>query len=146
MKFNWGKGIIIACAVFIAGILAMVAISMTKNIDLVTPNYYEKEIKYQEEISKINNTNNLKDSVKIDIGESLMLVRFPAVSEKSIIKGEIIFYRPSDSKKDFKVPIEADKNFETAIDISSIEKGLWKVKMNWNMDGVDFEQHYFLKQ
>lgn len=147
MKFNWGKGIILTCGVFITGILVMVTISMTKNVDLVTPNYYEKEIKYQEEINRLNNTNNLKDSVKFDISESIINIRFPAATGNSIINGDVNFYRPSDLKKDFKVPLSVDSNFETAIDISSIEKGLWRVKVTWNMDGVDYLNNItFLKQ
>jgi len=147
MKFNWGKGIILACAVFVAGILAMVAITMTKNVDLVTPNYYEKEIKYQDEINRLNNANNLKDSVKFFVSESAIVINFPAINENSKIAGEIFFYRPSDSKKDFKVQVSTGKDFQQSIDIGMIDKGLWKVKVSWNRNGVDYLNNTtFIKQ
>ncbi|HEY3252042.1 MAG TPA: FixH family protein [Ignavibacteria bacterium] len=147
MKFNWGKGIILACGIFITMILVMVAITMTKNVDLVSPNYYEKEIKYQEEINKLKNTNNLKNQVKFFVAESEIVISFPSLSENSKIGGEIFFYRPSDLKKDFKMQVSPGKDFQQAIDISKIEKGLWKVKMNWNMDGIDYLNNTtFIKQ
>ena len=138
MKFNWGKGLILAYAVFIAGVIIMVTISISKDVELVTPNYYEREIKYQEEIDRINNTNKLPEQVKFDVSESLLILSFPAVSYGGAINGEISFYRPSDSKKDFKVNINAGSDFKQAIDIRSIEKGLWKIKMFWNMNGKDY--------
>jgi hypothetical protein len=51
---SWGKGIILVFVVFVLGIGVLVYRSMTKNIDLVTTNYYEKELKYQEQIDKRN--------------------------------------------------------------------------------------------
>lgn len=147
MKFSWGKGLLVSYIVFIIIVLTMVGITITKDVDLVTPNYYEKEIKYQEEINKINNTNRLKDTVKFEISETALLIRFPVISESSVIKGEVIFYRPSDSKKDFKVNVEPDKEHIQIFDITNIEKGLWKVKVNWSMDGTDYlSNSMFVKQ
>jgi len=138
LKFSWGKGLVVSYIIFMVIVLTMVGITITKDIDLVSPNYYEKEIKYQEEINKINNTTMLKDTIKFELTETSILVRFPAILENSVIKGEVNFYRPSDSKKDFKVQIAADNEFKQVFDISKIDKGLWKVKVNWNMDGIDY--------
>ena len=48
-KFNWGHGILIAIILFLAGIGAMVFISMKQNnsIELIEDNYYEKELVFQ---------------------------------------------------------------------------------------------------
>ena len=138
MKFSWGKGIILAYTGFIVLVLTIVGITITKDVDLVTPNYYEKEIKYQEDIDKINNTGRLKEQVVFEVSGSSLNVNFPSPVSSPVIKGEVNFYRPSDSKKDFKVQIETDKDFRQSFDISKIEKGLWKVKVNWNMDGTDY--------
>jgi hypothetical protein len=138
IKFSWGKGIFIAYAGFAIAVIIMVTISMTKNVDLVAPNYYEKEIKYQGEIDRINNTNRLKEQVKFEISEPILILSFPANSISSVITGDVVFYRPSDSKKDFKVNIKSDKQFRHSIDLSGIEKGLWKIKVIWNMDGTDY--------
>jgi len=147
MKISWGKGLALAYAGFVILVLTMVGITITKDVDLVTPNYYDKEIKYQEEIDKINNTLRLKDQVKFDLSVTAFMVSFPALSASSVIKGEVNFYRPSDSKKDFKVPIETDKEFKQVFDVSKIEKGLWKVKVNWNMDGIEYlSNNAFVKQ
>ncbi|HJY62939.1 MAG TPA: FixH family protein [Ignavibacteria bacterium] len=147
MKFNWGQGLVIANAVFTAGVFIMVSISISKDVDLVTPNYYDKEIKYQEEINRINNTNKLITPVNFEINESTIVISFPNNTPQSVINGEILFYRPSGSKKDFIVKAETDINFKQSINISSIEKGLWKIKIMWSMDGIDYlSETSFIKQ
>jgi hypothetical protein len=147
LKFSWGKGLLVSYLVFIIIVLTMVGITITKDVDLVTPNYYEKEIKYQEEINKIINTGRLKDTVKFEVSESSLMIHFPVISESSTIKGEVNFYRPSDSKKDFKIQVMPDKEHKQVFDITNIEKGLWKVKVNWSMDGIDYlSNSMFVKQ
>ena len=53
---NWGYKIMIVYLVFVAGIAVMVYNSAMQNIDLVTPDYYAKELKYQEKIDETNVT------------------------------------------------------------------------------------------
>lgn len=114
----------------------MVYKSVTKNIDLVTPNYYEKEIKYQEQINKINNTNSLETKLAIEATVGAVVLSYPFT--KSIITGEIAFYRPSDAKSDFKTAIEPGIDAKQVISTASLKKGLWKVQVNWEMDGKDY--------
>ena len=47
---NWGYKILFVYIAFIAGILLMVFKSSTQKRDLVTADYYAKELKYQERI------------------------------------------------------------------------------------------------
>ena len=132
---NWGKGIIIVFVIFFAGMAFMAYKSITKNIDLVAQNYYEKEIKYQDQIDKINKTNSLNEKLKIVSTESSIIISYPHATG---LKGEISFYRPSDAKKDFRLPIEAGKDNKQIINTQTLQKGLWKVQISWNTSGQDY--------
>ena len=51
MKINWGTGLVIGMVLFIAFIMFMVITMMTDkkySHDLVTEDYYQKEIVYQQ--------------------------------------------------------------------------------------------------
>jgi len=133
---SWGKGIILVFVVFVLGIGILVYRSMTKNIDLVTTNYYEKELKYQEQIDKINNTNSLKEKIKIEYNGSVILITYPQVHKN--ITGEISFYKPSDAKSDFKMKVEPGSDMKQLIQKGVLAKGMWKVQINWAMDGRDY--------
>jgi hypothetical protein len=130
MKLNWGKGILITIVMFVIIIFIMVGISMTKNVDLVANNYYEKEIKYQEQIDLMKKTNSLKENAKIDFDGINVNISFPKSADISSIKGTVNFYRPSDSKKDFNIPINADADGIMKIENDKFPKGLWKVRLS----------------
>lgn len=132
---NWGKGIVIVFVIFGLGMAFMAYKAVTKNIDLVSKNYYEKEIKYQDQIDKINNTGGLIENLKFDNTEAGIVITYPNMSG---LKGEISFYRPSDAKKDFKIPVEYGKDNRQVISTQTLQKGLWKVQVNWNAGGVDY--------
>jgi hypothetical protein len=135
MKISWGKAIAATYIIFVLITLGMTYAMMTKNVDLVTPNYYEKEILYQQQINKINNTSKLKEGMKFEFTGSTVNFSFPKIGE---ISGEITFYRPSDSKKDFKVAIQPDKDNKQVIDASMLLKGYWKIKIEWKSGGVEY--------
>ncbi len=136
MNINWGKGLIGVFVVFFLGMGFMVYKSVTKNVDLVTPNYYEKEIKYQEQINKINNTNSLATNLKIEAVDDAIILTYP--SEYGKISGEISFYRPSDAKSDFKVIVEPGTDARQVISTVNLTKGLWKVQVNWKIVDKDY--------
>jgi hypothetical protein len=117
------------------GMTLMVYISVTKNIDLVTPNYYDKEIKYQEQINKINNTKSLKEQLKIQYSEGNLLFLFPSEGSP---EGKISFYRPSDAKKDFQMPIRTNEEFKQHVETGRLQRGMWRVQVEWSMNGKEY--------
>jgi len=138
-KFSWGKGIIALYGFFMLGVALMVYISVTRQIDLVTPNYYEKEIKYQQQIDKINNTVKLEHKLITEMIPGNFVIIFPDDTiEERPLTGEITFYRPSDAKKDFKIPLAPGIDLKQFINTDKLEKGLWKVSIDWNKNGVDY--------
>ena len=109
MKISWGIIVMLGFSLFAAGIIAMVSVSMTKNIDLVSDNYYEQGIKYQNQIDMKLNSAEFSDKIKTEIKDSGLLIEYSEDLIKGNFSGEIKFYRSSDAKKDFKVNIETDE-------------------------------------
>ena len=56
IKWNWGTGILLSIIVFMAILIGIVYVFMNQDVDLVTKDYYGKELRYQDQINKINNT------------------------------------------------------------------------------------------
>ena len=70
MKINWGTAIVVAFVGFISFIMYFViSMSTDKKFDhdLVTEDYYQQELKYQDDINKVENAKKLK--VAIDLIE-----------------------------------------------------------------------------
>ena len=62
-KFTWGHGVVIALLVFMAFILSMLFLfpNGQKNSEMVTDNYYEEELKYQDVIDAKKRADNLEE-------------------------------------------------------------------------------------
>lgn len=135
---NWGKKIAILYIGFVVLTLAFVFFAMTQKVDLVTDNYYEKELKYQEQIDKIKKTKELKDKTEIQLIEKTVKIKFPALPDKNNPKDFILFYRPSDPSKDVKIQVSADSLGFQLIPIEKLAHGFWKIKLNWTSGGFEF--------
>jgi hypothetical protein len=97
---NWGHKIIIVFVVFAAGILTLVTKSMRTKIDMVTPDYYGEELKYQQVIDGKQNAAALSSAVIVTQPEEGVMLTFPPELQGKAITGKLTFYRPSDSGKD----------------------------------------------
>jgi len=138
MKISWGIKIIIAFIIFAGGIGTMVGISMSKNIDLVSENYYEKELKYQDRIDMINRTNSLQEKLTIENVSNTIHLKFPESYNKENITGKVIFYRAMDKKKDFNVDINRNNEGIQSIPAENLDKGNWKVEVLWKMNDKEY--------
>ena len=115
---------------------------MNKNVDLVRDNYYEKGIKYQDQIDMNKNSAEFSDKIKTELKDSGLLIEYSGDLLKGNFSGEIKFYRSSDAKKDFKVNIETDEKGIQLIPVMNLDKGLWKVQFSFRKDN----KNYFLEK
>lgn len=125
----------------------MVAISMSKNTDLVSDNYYEQEIKYQKQIDLLKNSAEYRDKISASSEENEIVVNFSGIENKGNLSGEMEFYRTSDAKKDFKINISPDSQGVQKINSDLMDRGLWKIKISIVSGGNNYfvEKNIFLK-
>lgn len=138
---NWGYKIAISIFIFIAFMASVVIWAFKQDVNLVAENYYEEEIAYQQQIDKIKNTNKLVEKPYLNyrnIDDIVELV-FPQRLLTKKISGELLFFRPSDFKKDRKFDLQLDENGKQFISVASLQPGSWKVKLHWN----DLDKEYF---
>lgn len=139
---NWGTKILIVYVVFISGILLMVFKSSTQNTDLVTTDYYAKELKYQEKIDEMNRVGALSAPVEYVIKDNILFIQFPKDFAGKKLTGEVVLYCPSDEKKDIKKNFSVqDESLQLAIPTS--ENGLYELHLSWQDGGITY---YFEKK
>lgn len=136
-KFNWGTGIVIGITIFITLSITMTVIFMTQDVSLVSDNYYQKSLIYQEEIDKQSRSKLLDEQVEINFNGEVITILFPSAYLSKNISGEIYFYRPSNSKSDFILPLQLVEGSQV-VPVERLEKGFWRLKINWIMDGYGY--------
>ncbi|CAL1521158.1 FixH family protein [Chitinophaga sp. MM2321] len=141
---NWGHKIIIVFVVFAAGLLTLVTKSMRTRIDMVTPDYYGEELKYQQVIDGKQNVHLLSAPPAISRPDENITITFPPELHHAAITGKIKFYRPSDSDKDVELPLSLNDSGQQVIERHLLSKGQYQVKLQWEKDGKPFYQEQFL--
>lgn len=140
MKWNWGTGLVLAMAGFIAFILYFV-ITMSTNTkyshDLVTNEYYAKEMVYQEEIDAETNTNNLAEKIISKKADNGWEITFPKSLDPTKIMGKVFLYRPSNKKLDFEMPITISSS-NLLIPENNLIGGRWNIILEWSYEGKPF--------
>lgn len=140
MKMNWGTGLAIWLALFIAFILYFVIrISTDKkyDYDLVTEEYYKKEMVFQQEMDAEANSNTLNGRISGEkISEGWMLT-FPENMDYSKIEGTVYLYRPSNKKLDFQLPLKLS-NSQVLIPDQRLLAGRWNTIVQWSYKGEDY--------
>ncbi len=140
MKFNWGFGIVLAFVAFISFIMYFVVVLSTNdkyNPDLVTEDYYKKELNYQQEIEAETRTITSGMSPEISRTDRGLLVSFPEKADISGISGTVFLYRPSNKQLDFEIPISLSQS-HLLIPNKRLLDGRWNIEINWQYNGENY--------
>lgn len=138
MKFNWGTGIFLFYTIFAISLFYQVYSSTKYSNDLVEENYYAKDIAYQSRYERIENSQALDQPMEINyLAEQKRIdLIFPTGIEQPT--GKVRLYRADDEKKDLLLPVEIDGERTMPLNASSLTPGMWKIEVEWDMDGTEF--------
>lgn len=135
---NWGKKITIAYLGFVALIVTMVVVSVRQKVDLVSADYYAKELNYQSDLNKLNNAKALATQLKCVVVDNALQIQFPDEQASSVISGKVIVYKPSDDKSDKSFNINTKGGIQE-ISTADFSKGMYKIIVDWSADGKEFQ-------
>ena len=141
MKKNiWPYAIIAYFVVFITGIVVWVSFAARHDDQLVRPDYYEHEIKYQTQIDRVARTRALNsESVIIyNFGEKSIGITLPSAMHSRNLEGTIYLYRPSDARLDKRIPLSPSVDGTQQIDVRNLKEGLWKLRLDWKTGDAEY--------
>jgi nitrogen fixation protein FixH len=144
MKLSWGYKILIVYLAFVVGILILAFKANQQKFDLVTPNYYDAELKFQDVIDQKQRVAQLSSPPKITHSVNTITIQLPDEFLNKVAKGEWYLYRPSDAAKDLSKSFEARQGF-IEINLNENLSGAYDLKLSWESDGKSFynEQKIF---
>lgn len=131
IKGNWAFYVAAFYIFFVICLVAFVFWTTFHNEELVDKNYYDLELKYQEQIDRVERTHNLKEQIKFVSTNNVIMLSFPKIDNFNNMNGSIHFFRPSNSKLDFKSKFQLDSSYTLVYSTDKMERGLWKIKVNW---------------
>lgn len=133
MKLNWGWRIALLYGGFVVLIITMVCLAMNQKVDLVTSDYYEQELKYQEKIDKTKRTLELSESLTWNLSTDGLFLKFPKQFKNQVVKGTVYFFRPSDESMDTRVKfVVNDTSGTVVVPTNKLRPGVYKMQIDWD--------------
>jgi len=136
----WPISIVAFFALAIAAAVVFVAFCNLHPTDLVAADYYEQEIRYQQEMERVRRTRQLSETTGVSFIADQRLIRIavPAAHAGADLTGAIHLYRPSKAALDQHLKLAVDAKGFQDIRTTGLEPGLWKVKVQWKASGADY--------
>jgi hypothetical protein len=136
---SWGKWIIICFILFTVFIATLVTVCMRQDVSLVSKDYYQEELAYQDQLARVNNANRLSERPVIQKNGDFLEVNF---SNFNVVRNaELKLFRPSDAAMDKIFTLETTTKTTQSFSIADLEKGMYRARMLWKMN----DKEYFIE-
>jgi nitrogen fixation protein FixH len=103
-----------------------------QRVDLVSDNYYQNEIDFQQHIDQTRNVRLTSPaSLQYEPARQRLVVDIPGTLQT----GRLTFYRPGDRRQDFTVPLINGRSLRQIVSTRGMGRGNWRIQVTWS-DGI----------
>jgi hypothetical protein len=138
---NWGIKLMIAMICFIIFILGMVFYMIGKTDALVSNDYYEQDVRYQQVIQAKENLQKLHSNIETiyQRENNRLLIKFPSQLNMQKAKGKIQCMKLSDATQDFSTDLQISPQNEQTITLPENRMGSWKIMIRWKIENMPYQ-------
>ena len=141
IKISWGTGLLITIITFVTLLVSFALFSLTQTVNLVSKDYFPKEIAYSSKLNKLRNTDALKEKITLEQKENQITILFPEIFKDKSLKGEIKFYYITNFKFDIDINVNTNDN-KQIVNITNFKKGRYFIKIDWEANGKKYFQEF----
>ncbi len=130
-------GFLVLFGIFIA---SYVTFAMRQRMDLVGADYYDQEIRFQQQIERVARTARVGSELRLELARSgdALQVTMPPVYTKDFGGGTVVLYRPSDARMDHEFPLRPGVDGTQTIPLGGFSRGLWKARVTWKTGPAEY--------
>ena len=136
MKLNWGHYIAIALGCFMIFILTLLFTAGDSGHAMVTEDYYEKELTFQNEIDAENRANALKEKPQLKMQANGFVLVFP--EELAEATGEVYLMRNNNESQDVRLPIKLNAKNEMLISSAKLVDGEYEYSLKFKSNKKEY--------
>lgn len=146
-KFHWGKALAVVIILYLGGMVIFLVFSLNRDVNLVSEDYYPKELSYQKTIDEKQNAQKLQGILAFNFKNDSVFIVLPKQFVPDSVKGEVVFYRPSNSKLDVKHSIRLNGNGIFSASTEKMESGKYQVQLSCMHQGKGYywEQDLYIE-
>ena len=121
-----------------AFMIGMLVLSTKYDHELVTEDYYAKELAYQEKIDAGENLAKSTFDVEVKRVDGKLKLLFDQLPSGHDLSGEVKFYKPDNEAMDQTYPIELQDGSQEMELMSEGKFGRYKIQVSFELDGKQF--------
>ncbi len=135
---------VIALLAFIIFILSMLFLfpNGQKNSEMVTDNYYEEELKYQDVIDAKGRADQLQEKPVYSQDKNGIKITFPKDYDNSNATVKFVLNRTDDQNLDIHKSVQLDMNKSFIIPAQVLTPGNYTLRLSWTKDKKDYRLDY----
>ena len=133
---NWGKWIALSFVLFALFIGTLVVVCVREDISLVSKDYYQEELAFQQQIDREKNVRGLAGKPELQILDQTVIIHFNQIL--AIDSGTLILFRPSNKRFDKNFTLDATMGDLQYFNVSTLPHGMYKAKLRWSMQGKEY--------
>ena len=139
----WPYAIIATFVLFASYIGYMVQQAMRTSVDLVSADYYQQELAYQQRMESVARTAALPAPVQVQYepGTQRLSLQLPPELANQAVQGTLHFFRPSDQKLDFELPFTPSGGAQQ-LSTRQLQAGRWRLRVAFTAGS----QEYFVEK
>lgn len=135
MNISWGTKIAILYIGFVLMIVFLIVRTSMQNVDLVSEDYYQQELEYQDRINQSTAEQQLTVHPQVAVLDGSVAIIFPdSLADLGLI-GSAFFYRSSDASKDVTIELKPDTSGMQSISTDVFVEGHYGVQLTWTSLG-----------
>ncbi|MBN2668507.1 MAG: FixH family protein [Bacteroidales bacterium] len=144
MRFTWGTGIFLFLVVFVLSMASFIIFAVNQDVNLVNKEYYQKGVKFDDEMLRIANGKLDNEKVSLIQNESEVFFEIDEDYYHNLDSVKLEFYRPSDRRLDLFFNVN---HAQYSISKNNFKYGRYIVKMTWLKDNHQYkiEQELIVK-
>lgn len=127
---NWGNKLILVFIGFAGLMTTLVYKAVNTRFELVSKEYYQDELRYQDKIDGRANVANIGMITVTATNENLVL-QMPKEMNGLTVKGEIWFYCKTAAAKDLRLPLNVDAEGKQIIARDKLVADKYLMKLSW---------------
>lgn len=143
-NFTWGHGVVVALGAFMIFILSLVFIFGRgwQNAEMVSRDYYEEELRYQDVIDAKNQADLLKEKPIYNQNSQGITLEFPESILVDQNKVKFHLFRTDDAKLDAEKELPFQNGRKIHIPKQILFPGSYTLKINWESKSVPYQLDY----
>ena len=134
---SWGNKLLLVFVAFTALISTLVYKAVNTKFDLVSDDYYNDELKYQQTIDGINNANKLS-VVAITENATSVVIQLPNEMKGLKVEGEAWFYCKTNAALDKRIALDLNENAQQVVEKTAMAKAIYTLKLSWKAGGKQY--------